>query len=159
MCPADHARNASPSNDNEAPMSNILGVGRAKKMNAAPHRKPSGTRQRCIQVPPLRLIAIDAKNTRTVNCSSVSYSPPQKRARLQCPYKSILNTNAGGSPHDNQYHFVPRRCLPVEDCRCATIPSVRIIRRSAHPQLPRCASDQYLLRRKPTPHARVNSSL
>src|SRR6185503_15128375 len=158
MCPAAHARKASPSNETNAPMSNIRGVGRAKKMNAAPHKKPSGTRQRCIHVPPLRLIGIDAKNKKRVNGSSLVFDPrPPSRAQLRYPYKSILNTNAGGSPHDNQSRFVPRRCLPVEDCHCATTPSVRIIRLLAYPQRRRCASDPYRLRHTRMLHVPTNS--
>src|SRR6185503_14272753 len=158
MCPAAHARKASPSNETNAPMSNIRGVGRAKKINAAPHKKPSGTRQRCIHVPPLRLIGIDAKNQKRVNGFFIVFDPqPPSRARLRCPYKSILNTNAGGSPHDNRYHFVPRRYLRDEDCRCATTPSARIIRLLAYPQPPRYASDPYRLRRTRRLHAPTNS--
>jgi hypothetical protein len=46
MWPAAHARNAKPKIDTDAPISKAFGVGRAKKMNAAPHKNPSGTRQR-----------------------------------------------------------------------------------------------------------------
>src|SRR5205807_2936490 len=51
--PEAHARKARPGSATSAPISNSSNVGFAKNKKSAPHTNPSGTRQRCIHVPPL----------------------------------------------------------------------------------------------------------
>src|SRR5882762_11008163 len=53
MCPVAQARNASPGTATTAPTIRVNGRGRAKTKKSAAQAKPSGTRQRCIHVPPL----------------------------------------------------------------------------------------------------------
>src|SRR5687768_10969156 len=54
MCPADQARRASPTTATKPPTASVTGCGSARTMKTAAHAKPSGTRQRCTHVPPLR---------------------------------------------------------------------------------------------------------
>src|SRR5205807_5174761 len=51
--PLAHARKASPGNATAPPTIKVRGRGRESKKKSAAHAKPSGTRQRCIHVPPL----------------------------------------------------------------------------------------------------------
>src|SRR5688500_8818586 len=54
MCPEAHARIARPKSATAPPIASVKGRGFASSKNTPATKKPSGTRQRCTQVPPLR---------------------------------------------------------------------------------------------------------
>src|SRR5947208_15987430 len=54
MCPEAQARSSSPQSATTPPTASVASRGRASNRKIAAHRKPSGTRQRCTHVPPLR---------------------------------------------------------------------------------------------------------
>src|SRR2546421_10439709 len=54
MCPEAHARKSKPRRATAPPTASDRTVGFASSMKTTAQTKPSGTRQRCTQVPPLR---------------------------------------------------------------------------------------------------------
>src|SRR3982751_2470537 len=73
MCPADQARTARPIMATPPPMRSVRQLDRANQIKSAPQINPSGTRQRCIHVPPLR--------NRLAPLSPPGARPPQPLAR------------------------------------------------------------------------------
>src|SRR2546423_12964626 len=64
MCPEAHARNASPSSATAPPTASDSLLGLASRTKTTAQTKPSGTRQRCTQVPPLRATRVHLNATR-----------------------------------------------------------------------------------------------
>src|SRR5437762_11914313 len=54
MWPLAHARKAKPASATAPPAASVSGIGFARSRNSSAQAKPSGTRQRCAHVPPLR---------------------------------------------------------------------------------------------------------
>src|SRR4051812_32641506 len=86
MCPAAQARMPSPRIEITAPISKARGVGRAKIMKTAANKKPSGTLQRCIHVPPRRMFMF-----------SILYSACQRQHTAGC------DTNSGSDGVQNAF--------------------------------------------------------
>src|SRR5437588_6635014 len=64
MWPEAHARNASPSRATAPPTASDSLLGLASRTKTTAQAKPSGTRQRCTQVPPLRATRVHLNATR-----------------------------------------------------------------------------------------------
>src|SRR5438067_5362043 len=64
MCPEAHARKSKPRRATTPPTASDRTVGFASRMKTTAQAKPSGTRQRCTQVPPLRATRVHLNATR-----------------------------------------------------------------------------------------------
>src|SRR2546423_15356626 len=63
MCPEAHARNSRPSSATAPPTASDSLLGLASRAKTTAQTKPSGTRQRCTQVPPLRATRVHLNAT------------------------------------------------------------------------------------------------
>src|SRR5437588_5731786 len=95
MWPEAHARNASPSRATAPPTASDSLLGLASRTKTTAQTKPSGTRQRCTQVPPLRATRV------YLNAASVHLDRLENFPRAPKPLPDRLDHSPDLDVHAN----------------------------------------------------------